>query len=288
MHLLTEPPVHLPVRAELEHVPFFPQEAYQCGPAALATVLVHAGVETEPSALAPQVFIPARKGSLQQELIAAARRHGRVPYVLAPRLEDVLTEIHAGHPVVVLQNLALRWYPRWHYAVVVGFDLEAQVLVLRSGTWRRHIVPLSLFEHTWARGERWAMVVLAPEDLPRSAEELPFLRSVAAFETLGDVATARRGYAAAVQRWPDSLAGWTAFGNAAYAQGDRDQAELAWRRALAISSDYAPALNNLAQLLAETGRRGEALSLARRAVTSDSDNPVYRETLRAVECRKKP
>ncbi|MGE0081134.1 MAG: PA2778 family cysteine peptidase [Thiohalomonadaceae bacterium] len=281
--LVAEPPAHLPVRAELEHTPFFPQEAYQCGPAALATVLVHAGVDTEPAALAPQVFIPAREGSLQLELIAAARRHRQVPYVLAPRLEDVLAEVNAGHPVVVLQNLALAWYPRWHYAVVVGFDLEAGELVLRSGARRRHVVPLALFERTWARGGRWAMVALPPEKLPRTAEELPFLRSVAAFEELGDAATARRGYEAAVQRWPASVAGWMAVGNAAYAQGEPGQAERAWRRALAISADYAPALNNLAQLLAETGRQDEALSLARRAVAADGENPVYRETLQAIE-----
>ncbi|HHK0959736.1 TPA: hypothetical protein ACQQQD_006485, partial [Pseudomonas aeruginosa] len=29
----------LPARVELRDVPFFPQEAYQCGPAALATML---------------------------------------------------------------------------------------------------------------------------------------------------------------------------------------------------------------------------------------------------------
>lgn len=45
---------------------------------------------------------------------AAARRHGAVAYVLPDRLDALLEEITAGHPVVVLQNLGLQWIPSWH------------------------------------------------------------------------------------------------------------------------------------------------------------------------------
>ena len=48
----------LPRRAELEATPFFPQEIDHCGPAALATTLVAAGIDTTPEALAPSVFLP--------------------------------------------------------------------------------------------------------------------------------------------------------------------------------------------------------------------------------------
>jgi hypothetical protein len=36
----------------------------------------------------PQVYLPARKGSLQVEMLAAARRHGLVSYQLAPSKVD--------------------------------------------------------------------------------------------------------------------------------------------------------------------------------------------------------
>ena len=64
---------------QLSSVPFYPQEAYQCGPAALAGVLGAAGVAATPSSLAPQVYLPGRQGSLQLELMAASRRAGRIP-----------------------------------------------------------------------------------------------------------------------------------------------------------------------------------------------------------------
>src|SRR5437868_6842253 len=50
---------------ELKEVPFFPQDEYQCGPAALATVLNTFGVKVTPEELVPEVYLPARKGSLQ-------------------------------------------------------------------------------------------------------------------------------------------------------------------------------------------------------------------------------
>jgi hypothetical protein len=63
---------------ELADTPFFPQEALQCGPAALATVLGAAGVAAHPDALAREVYTPGLGGSLQLELVAAARA-ARVP-----------------------------------------------------------------------------------------------------------------------------------------------------------------------------------------------------------------
>lgn len=279
---------------ELTAVPFFPQEAYQCGPAALATVLVWSGVAVTPEALTPQVYLPARKGSLALELIAAARRHGRVPYVLRPELSSLLAEVAAGHPVVVLQNLGLDWLPRWHYAVVVGFDLERREVVLRSGPDARRVTPLAVFERTWRRGDYWAMVAMPPGELPRTAEEQPYLQAVAALERIGRQREAAEAYTAALARWPESRAARFGLGNARYALGDLAGAEAAFRELLSAQPDYAPAWNNLAQVLAEQGKLTEAEAAARRALalgegggSADSLHmAVYRETLAQILARQ--
>jgi len=138
----------LPSTVELTETPFYPQTQHQCGPAALATVLQYKGVEASPEKLSSQVYIPGRKGSLQVEMTAAARRHGMFPYQLEPSLTDLLTEIEAGNPVLVLQNLGFEWYPNWHYAVVVGYDIENQEIILRSGTTRRWVTSFEAFERT--------------------------------------------------------------------------------------------------------------------------------------------
>ena len=88
-------PPGIPGARELTEVPFFPQDDYQCGPAALATVMSAAGVKVTPEELVPEVYLPERKGSLQVEMLAAPRRHGLVSYQLAPRFEDAST-LEAG------------------------------------------------------------------------------------------------------------------------------------------------------------------------------------------------
>jgi tetratricopeptide (TPR) repeat protein len=272
----------LPARVELASVPFFPQEDYQCGPAALATVLTHAGSATTPEALAPQVYLPGREGSLQAEMLAAARRHGRVAYRLAPRLEDVLLEVTDGAPVIVLQNLALGFAPLWHYAVVIGYDLRREEIILRSGTTRRLVMTLATFERTWARGEHWAMLALGPERLPTTASEDQYVVAVAALERVAPAA-ARRAYTTALERWPGSLAARIGRGNAAYALRDLPGAEAAYREATRLHPQAADAWNNLAQSLLELRQRDEALVAARRAVSLGGPRRAhYQATLQAI------
>lgn len=275
-----------PRPVELNAVPFFPQEEYQCGPAALATVLSHSGVAVGPEALAPEVYLPERQGSLQVELIAAARRHGRVPYVLRPQIESLAAEVASGNPVLVLQNLGLSWYPKWHYAVVVGFDLPNNEVILRSGRERRRVTPMDLFERTWRRGDYWAIAVLPPERLPYTAEEIPYLQSVTALERIARWEEAARAYGAALTRWPKSRGAQMGLGNARYALGDVRGAEEAFRRATRDHPDVAPAFNNLAQALADQHRWAEAERAARRAV--ELGGPLietYKKTLDYVLTR---
>lgn len=271
---------------ELTEVPFNPQERYQCGPAALATLLQWRGVAVTPDELVPEVFVPGREGSLQLEMMASARRHERIPLVLQPDLEVLLTEVKAGNPVLVLQNLGLSWYPRWHYAVVVGFDVGGNHMVLRSGTERRHLVSLKLFERTWRRSGYWAAVILKPGQEPVTVGELDYLRAVLAFEQTGKWPVAGEAYRTAIRRWPQSVPAWFGLGNTLYQLGDRAGAERAYSHALGLDAAFAPALNNLAWLLAERGDLIEAERLAVRAVeVGGADAAEYEQTL--IDIRKR-
>lgn len=259
------PPDGLPVRVERTEVPFFPQTPYHCGPAALATVLNHAGIDVTPELLGQAVFLPAREGSLQTEMLAGARRSGAVAVRLPKELSAVLREVAAGHPVVVLQNLGLAVMTRWHYAVVVGYDLERGEIILRSGTLQREVMSLGTFEHTWKRGDYWAFAALPPGQLPVTAEEREAVQATIAFERVATPVLAARGYEAAAARWPQSLVAGIGLGNARFNAGDTAGAATAFEAA-ARRHDSAAAWNNLAQARLKLGQRAAALEAAQRAV----------------------
>jgi hypothetical protein len=282
--LLANRPADLPERAEVSGVPFFPQDAYQCGPAALATVLVKAGAATTPTQLSPKVYLPERQGSLQAELLGATRRYGMVAYRVKPALESVLREVAAGDPVVVLQNLRLKSVPQWHYAVLVGYDLARTRVTLRSGDVERREMPLDRFERSWADGEHWAIVVLPPERLPATATatEGDYLTAVAALERVSPTA-AQRAYQTALARWPNSLVASIGLGNAAYALKDLGQAERAYRQAITQHPDSGDAWNNLAQVLADGGHLAEARAAAEHAILLGGPHRAqYQQTLRGM------
>jgi len=252
-------------RVELREVPFFAQQEYQCGPAALATTLVHAGAPVTPDELVRRVYLPGREGSLQAEMLAAPRRYGKLSYQLAPRFDDLLREVAAGNPVLVLQDNGIGFMSNWHYAVVVGFDYSAGELYLRSGETRRLAVPFTVFEYTWRKSHYWAMLTLPPGRLPVTASEPAYLAAVAAMERVADPGASFAAYSASLERWPDNVAASIGLANRHYARGELEQAEAILRRAHVRHPDAVAVINNLAHTLSDMKRNEEALAMIEQA-----------------------
>lgn len=280
MELRTAWPAGVAQRVELADVPFFAQEDYQCGPAALATALVYSGISIDPAALVEQVWLPARRGSLQLEMLAAPRRHGRVSLRLAPQFADLLREVAAGNPVVVLQDVG-PVFTQWHYAVVNGFDYATGSIFLRSGIRARQEMSFTAFERTWMQGGYWAMVVLPPQRVAATATEERWLDALAGLARGGDLQATVRGYAAALERWPDSLAAAIGLANHLHAAGSLAQAADVLRRAMQRHPQSAIVLNNLAQTLSDLGRHREALALIEQA--DDPQSPFAEDVRQTRE-----
>jgi len=271
----------------LDDVPYYPQQAFQCGPASLAMTLGWSGLQLNPEQLAPETFIPGKQGSLQPEMMAAARRHGRLAYVLEPTLDNLLTEVAAGHPAIVLQNLGLSWYPVWHYAVVIGYDLDRRVVILHSGPDMQRETKLFTFEHTWARSGYWALLVLPPNELPHTASEARYVDSALALEETGQRQAAATAYRTALSRWPASEAASIGLGNSEYAMGNLAAAEAAFLQASRDHPDSAVVFNNLAQTYADEGKIQKALAAAHRAVELGGPmHETFRKTLSEIQAKR--
>ncbi len=265
--LLSQPPNDLSTTHFIPDLPFFAQEDYQCGPAALATVLVDAGIDTSPDELVPLVYIPGRKGSFQLELTAASRSLGGFAYTLDNNLLALLSEVNAGNPVLVLQNLGLSIYPQWHFAVVKGYDLENRLVILNSGTIEDYQLSLSTFERTWRRTNFWAITIVQAGEIPATAEADKYFLALVDFQTsYSDQQVVSRAYRAGISQWPANPNLSMAFGNYLYELGDLEAAADVLLNLTLQNKTYAPAYNNLAHVLYELGQYQSALSFAESAI----------------------
>jgi hypothetical protein len=275
----------LPARVELAQTPFFPQQRYQCGPAALATVLAAHGVSVSPGELLDRVYIPALHGSLREEITATARDYGMLAYPLRPSLADLLEETAHGNPVLVFQNIGLPVLPQWHYAVVIGYDLPSREILLRSGTTQRWRTSLGNFEHTWSRGDYWALVILPPGEVPASARPASYLQAALDLQISGQTQAARTAYQAATRRWPAQPVGWLSWGNSLYSAGEYSESAAAFRRATVLAPADPRAWNNLAYALLKTTCHAQARQAADCAVALAPDEPEFQETAAEISAQ---
>lgn len=243
---LAAPFDNLPTRATVAEVPLIIQADFYCGPAALAMVHQWAGLNVTQAEVARQSFTPGAEGTYLADMLGAARRRGQLA-VPVEGLENLLREIAAGNPVIVFQNLGLKIAPRWHYGVVVAYDLYADRIELNSGQHERMVMPVRLFRRTWARGDDWAIVALSPDLLPETAGPWDIARAAAELEKV-DPRAAALTYAAASERWPQMWVFPFGLGNARYAQDDLNGARHAWQAALSIDPNIPEIRANLHEL----------------------------------------
>jgi hypothetical protein len=259
------------VGVELTDTPFHPQSQFQCGPAALTTVLQASGAGVDLDDISAKVYLPGREGSLQVEILAATRTSGRLPYRIDGTMTALVAELGAGRPVVVLQNLGVAAIPRWHYAVVIGVDSERERVILRSGRERRRETPLGVFLRTWSRSEFWAIVTLPPGELPTNVDRARYFSAVVGLEQAGQPRAAALAWHAATRRWPTDPTARFGLGNAHYAMNEFPAAENQYVEALALAPDLIVARNNLALAQARQGRIAEALATLESAQQANED-----------------
>lgn len=274
-----------PAQVLLADIPYFPQEQNQCGPASLATLLVHRGVDTDPARLRELLYIPERGGSLAPELLIQARAFGLLAYPLAPNLVDLLGELAAGNPVLVMQNLGLSWIPRWHFAVAIGYDLNRESIILRSADRPNYEMPFDLFERTWQRADRWALVTTQLGEFPATATPNKIAFAAADLEAVGRPQDASLLYNRMTVQWPGNYLGWLGSGNLSYGQGEYDAASSSYQNGLKRNPEAGDLWNNLAYAQMRQQCIANALEAAQCAVESEPDNQSFLETRAEMEDR---
>jgi ABC-type bacteriocin/lantibiotic exporter with double-glycine peptidase domain len=143
-------------------VPFVAQDAYQCGPAALAMVLSYWGAVADPEEIGRALYLPSARGVLNIELEFEARRRGFETRAFEGTLDRAKAELRRGRPLIVFQDLGRGSLSVPHFAVLLGYDDRSEVVVLHSGTTAYRILSYAEFLRTWATRRGWSLLITPP------------------------------------------------------------------------------------------------------------------------------
>jgi tetratricopeptide (TPR) repeat protein len=254
-HLIDLNPYPDQIRIE---VPFYQQSDDLCGPAAMAMVMEWSGKTVDLDTLHTQIYTQGLGGSLQQDMLSSARRHGLLA-VTIDSIDALLNELSHGHPVVLLLNLSLAQWPQWHYVVVTGFDTNKKTALIHDGQTANREVPFETLFSQWYRGERWGLIVTRPEHLPASADAESLLHAAVGLERVGQTEAALIAYRTATSVHTHHALLWLGRGNSALATGQIQEAITALRQTILLDYRNGAAYHNLALALLEQGEEKAAL-----------------------------
>jgi len=141
----------------IENVPFFPQEAFQCGPTSLAGVLNYWRINVSPEEIAGGIYSPSAGGTLTLDLILYAERKGLKTIQYKGSIDDIKNKIDAGYPVIVLVDLGLWVYQQNHFMVIVGYFESG--IIANSGKDRFKSIDLNHFNKIWEKTNFWTLLI---------------------------------------------------------------------------------------------------------------------------------
>lgn len=141
----------------IDGVPFFAQEAYQCGPASLATVMNFWGIKVQPDEIAKEIFSESARGTLNIDMVSYPQRKGLLADQHIGTIEDLKKYIDAGYPAIVLVDYGFSLYQKNHFMVVKGYNERG--VIVNSGIKRDKFIPEKDFMKTWEKTKFWTLVI---------------------------------------------------------------------------------------------------------------------------------
>ncbi|GAB58714.1 PA2778 family cysteine peptidase [Rheinheimera nanhaiensis] len=267
----------------IAQVPFYPQQDYFCGPTTLAEVAGFYGLNTSPEAIAPNTFIPGRQGSLQIEMAAATRQLGMLAYV-QPRatMVQLLSLVAEDIPLIVLQNNSIAWWPQWHYAVVIGYDLEAGEVILHTGVTPNHRLNFATFERTWQRGNYWLLAMLPPDKISAQLDAFLYTKASQDLLSTGQTAAGLSALNTATQQWPEYWLPYFLLGNH-YFSAQPKQAANWFKQGLSAAQQQVAYLNNYALLLSSLACHEQARNLINQALQLAPEDANLRDSQQQIQ-----
>lgn len=280
--LRAESPTGVSATAAIDNVPFYAQQQYYCGPTTLSEVFTFYGQPASAEDIAPKIFIPERDGSLQLEMVSATRQYGFLPYAERGTLAQLIRLVDDGIPVIVFQNLSIQLLPQWHYAVVIGYDLNAGTVTLHTGVTPEHTMSFELFEKTWSRGNYWYMAPLPPEKSSRALDSFTYTSAAYDMLKVGKTDAALDFLISATRQWPQQWLAYFLLANH-YLEDQPEQAIYWFDKGFHAGQHQGAYMNNFAHVLAQQGCTEQASKVIEQALKLFPDDAALKTTRQKIQ-----
>ncbi len=151
------PPAARQGETVIGNVPFYPQEADQCGPASLAGVLNYEGLDTTPERIAKDIFSRSARGTLNLDMALYAQRNGFSAQEYSGSMQDLKEKISAGQPLLVMVDYGFLAWQVNHFMVVVGYNSDG--VIANSGKKEREFINNDTFLRIWRKAGFWSLAI---------------------------------------------------------------------------------------------------------------------------------
>jgi tetratricopeptide (TPR) repeat protein len=251
----------------IRNVPPVAQSAYQCGPAALESVLRYWGKEAPADLITRDLYQPGSRGIFNFMLAQYARSRGfwtQTDDADEAALKSwMLKDIP---PIVMLRTgPPLLWVSNFHFIVVKGFDDTHQIFYANTGKAQTQAIADKQFRKRWKSAGRWSLIICPAEKVDweldaEAAADLAFL-----LETSRRLDLAEKWYQYALEKNPQKQVARFNLANV-YLKTERwDKAENLYLDLLKEKPESAPLSNNLAWVYIEKGKYQEAIHVIQEA-----------------------
>ena len=253
----------------ISNVPFYPQQAFFCGPTTLSEVINFYGGTAAPEDIAPATFIPDLEGTLQVEMTASAHQNGLLAYAERGSLTQLLGLVRDNIPVIVLQNNSISMFPMWHYAVVIGYDLAEENIIFHTGETKAHKLNLGTFERTWQRSNYWLLAAVPGSVSSQHFNKFIYTKAAQDLLSTGQTDAGLIAMQRASHEWLDYWLPYFLLANHYLPTNPRVAAQWyqkGYQLAKAEVQTQVPYLNNYAYVLAKLGCKDKANTLIEQAL----------------------
>jgi tetratricopeptide (TPR) repeat protein len=250
----------------LEKVPPIAQKAYQCGPAALESVIRYWGGSADADSIGKAIYGPRTRGVFNFSLAQYAKTLGFWTEIHEEwGAEDLRQWLRKGVPPIVMLDTGTLWVRTYHFVVLKGFDDRMKIFYANTGVLETQAIDYGEFERRWKKASHWSLIVSPPEKVDWELDEAKSIELALIFEKNGNLNQAKQWLESALIKNPESLAGKFNLANI-YSRSNRpEQAKILYQELLNKNPDRPEISNNLAWIYYEEGRYEDALKIVETA-----------------------